>query len=77
MVVVAFTPPPVAMVVIGLVPGLVLMPTEMTILEVPLPGAGMTPGEKLMVEPDGRPEADKYTLSSKPQQIVVVDVPVA
>ena len=40
-------------------------------------GGGDDAERELMVEPDGRPEADKYTLSSKPQQLVVVKVPVA
>src|SRR5208337_1605041 len=63
--------------VIGYVPGGVLDPTVMVIVELPDPGAGIGLGLKLTVVPDGAPELDKPIELLKPPLIavVIVDVP--
>jgi hypothetical protein len=51
--------------------------TVIVITELPEPGAGIVAGLKLMVEPDGAPEAERLTALLKPLLMVVlrVDVP--
>src|SRR5271166_5863852 len=70
-------PPLLPVTVIGYVPGGVLDPTVMVIVELPEPGAGIGLGLKLTVVPDGAPEADRLMALLKPPLIVVVivDVP--
>ena len=49
----------------------------MVMLDVPEPGAGMVPGLKLTVVPEGAPEADRVMEPLKPplMAVVMVDVP--
>src|SRR5271169_6495562 len=70
-------PPPLPVTVIGYVPGTVLAPTVMVIVELPPPGAAIGLGLKLTVVPDGTPDADRLIALLKPPLIVVVivDVP--
>lgn len=49
-------------------------PTVIVITEVPEPGAGMLAGLKLIVVPDGAPEADRLIALLKPLLTVVVSV---
>ena len=58
-VVFCWMPPLLPVTVIGYVPGGVLDPTVMVIVELPEPGAGIGLGLKLTVVPDGTPEADR------------------
>jgi len=76
-VVVCWMPPPLPATVMGYVPGTVLLPTVMVMVELPPPGAGIGFGLKLTVVPDGIPEADNVMALLKPPLIVVVivDVP--
>src|SRR5271165_7029693 len=70
-------PPPLPVTVIGYVPGTVLAPTVMVIVELPEPGAGIGLGLKLTVVPDGTPDVDRLTALLKPPLtvVVIVDVP--
>ena len=70
-------PPPLPVTVMGYVPGTVLEPTVMVIVEFPEPGAGIGLGLKLTVVPDGTPDADKLIALLKPPLtvVVIVDVP--
>ena len=63
----------------GYVPGAVLAPTVMVIVELPAPGAGIIVGLKLTVVPLGMPVADNITglLNPPPITVVIVDVPCA
>jgi hypothetical protein len=51
-------------------------PTVIVITEVPEPGAGILAGLKLIVVPDGAPEAERIIALLKPLLIVVVSVEV-
>src|SRR5271165_1308048 len=70
-------PPPLPVTVIGYVPGTVLAPTVIVIVEFPEPGAGIGSGLKLTVVPVGTPDVDKVMALLKPPPVVVVivDVP--
>ena len=61
----------------GYVPAAVLAPTVIVISELPDPGAGMLPGLKLTLVPEGTPEADSAIALLKPPltEVVMVDVP--
>jgi len=76
-VVFCWMPPLLPVTVIGYVPGGVLDPTVMVIVELPEPGAGIGLGLKLTVVPDGAPEADRLMALLKPPLtvVVIVDVP--
>jgi hypothetical protein len=55
----------------------VFEPTEILIVELPEPGAGIVCGLKLTVVPEGTPEAERLTALLKPPLtvVVIVDVP--
>src|SRR5208283_5311599 len=74
---VRWSPPPLAVTVMGYVPPGVLAPTVMVMVELPAPGAGIVLGLKLTVVPVGMPEADKPIAPLKPplMTVVIVDVP--
>jgi len=76
-VVVCVTLPPVPVTVIVYVPGVVVDPTVMVIVELPEPGAAIDVGLKPTVTPDGWPLADRPMAESKPPEtaVVIVDVP--
>jgi hypothetical protein len=65
-----------AVTVSGYVPGAVLGPTAIVIVELPAPGAGIIMGLKLTVVPLGMPVADNITglLNPPPIAVVIVDV---
>jgi hypothetical protein len=73
-VVVRMRPPPEPVTVIGYVPGAVVEPTAMVMVDVPEPGAGMDAGLKLTVTPAGWPVADKATAELNPPETVTVRV---
>src|SRR5271166_6235716 len=75
-VVFCWMPPPLPVTVMGYVPGTVLAPTVVVIVELPEPGAGIGFGLKLTVVPDGTPEADNVIALLKPPLTVVVSVDV-
>ena len=52
-------------------------PTEMVIVELPEPGAGIVLGTKVTDVPEGMPEADRLMALLKPPLtvVVMVDVP--
>jgi len=50
------------------------MLTEMAMVELPEPGAGIWVGLKLTVVPDGTPVAERLTVLLKPPVIVLVMV---
>jgi hypothetical protein len=70
-------PPPFPVTVIGYVPAVVVNPTVMVIVELPVPGAPMVLGLKITVVPEGTPEADKLIelLKPPPTVLVIVAVP--
>jgi len=76
MVAVWVLPPPVAVIVMLLVPALPLALTLMVILEVPEPGAARAVGLKLRVWPLPNPEGDKDIAELKPPATAVVSVEV-
>ena len=55
-------------------PGAVLVPTAMVMVELPAPGAAMGFGLKPTVVPEGTPEADRVMALLKPPLTAVVDV---
>jgi hypothetical protein len=67
-------PAAVAATVSVYVPGAVLTPTAIVIVELPAPGAGIITGLKLTVVPLGMPLADSCTGLLKPPPIAVVIV---
>src|SRR5579871_777427 len=67
-------PPPVALTVMLLVPGVAVLATANVSVELPLPGAAMDVGLKLAVTPVGRPATDRETAELKPPLTVVVSV---
>jgi hypothetical protein len=70
-------PTPVPVTVMGYVPGTVLDPTVIVMVELPEPGAGIELGLKITVVPEGAPEADRAIALLKPplMAVVMVDVP--
>jgi hypothetical protein len=68
--------PPLPVTVIVYVPTVVLDPTAIVIVEVPLPGAAIEVGLKLTVVPLGAPVADRLIALLKPPLTVVVIVEV-
>src|SRR5208337_3172130 len=76
-VVFCWMPPLLPVTVIGYVPGGVLDPTVMVIVELPEPGAGIGLGLKLTVVPLGIPEADRLMELLNPllMAVVIVDEP--
>src|SRR5208283_771577 len=74
---VRWSPPPLAVTVMGYVPTGVLDPTAMVMVELPAPGAGIVLGLKLTVVPVGTLEAERLMELSKPplMAVVMVDVP--
>ena len=61
----------------GYVPSDVLAPTVIVMVDIPEPGAGIVPGLKVTVVPEGTPEAERaMELLKAPLMVVVmVDVP--
>lgn len=59
-------PPPVALTVMGYVPGTAVAATASVRVEAPEPGAAMDAGLKLAVTPAGWPVADRETVELKP-----------
>jgi len=76
-VVFCWMPPPLPVTVMGYVPGVVLLPTVIVMVEVPPPGAAIGFGLKLTVVPVGKPEAERVMALLKPPLtvVVMVDVP--
>src|SRR5208283_530206 len=74
---VRWSPPPLAVTVMGYVPTGVLDPTAMVMVELPAPGAGIVLGLKLTVVPVGTAEAERLMELLKPplMAVVIVDVP--
>jgi hypothetical protein len=70
-------PTPVPVTVMGYVPGTVLDPTVIVMVELPAPGAGIGLGLKITVVPEGAPEADRAIALLKPplMAVVMVEVP--
>ena len=73
-VVLCCTPPPVPFTVIGYVPGTALELTVIVKVECPVPGALIVVGVKLVVTPEGMPEADGAIELLKPFIAIVVMV---
>ena len=76
-VVLCWIPPPLPITVMGYIPGGVLTPTVIVIVDVPEPGAGIVLGLKVMVVPVGTPDAERAMELLKPPltAVVIVDVP--
>jgi len=74
--VVCWIPPPLPVTVMLYVPGAVLLPTAIVIVDEPEPGAAIGLGLKLTVVPVGAPLADRLTALLKPPLTVVVMVEV-
>ena len=76
-VVVGERPPPVAVTVIGYVPGGVLAPTVIVAVDVPEPGAAIVLGLKVTLAPAGAPDVVSATalLNPPPTAVVIADVP--
>ena len=70
-------PPPLPVTVMEYFPVGVVEDTAMVMPELPLPGAGIVVGLKIMVAPVGKPEADRAMELLKPLLAVVTMVPVA
>ena len=75
-VVVRCNPPPVPVTVMGYVPGVVLAPTVIVMVDVPDPGAGMVLGLKPIVTPVGAPLDESAIELLKPLLTVEVMVDV-
>jgi len=69
-------PPPVPVIVMLCLPSFAVLPTEIVMVEVPAPGAGMGFGLKVTFWAVPSPEADKVIGPLKPPEIVVVTVAV-